>query len=248
MLNHKTAKNKLVRGIKNSIFLISVISLCSCSTQRLDDEIDGLKASLKDLRAVQAGQTTKISELEDEVRKITGSIQEVQYATDQKIGRTIENLQGDVSLLRKRVPPPTIVPDAELAKDQEALSGLPTELSGPVSQGLQSLREGNFERALAFWDESLDLAVGTDWEPQAIFWRTVTLEGLQRSPEAVQEYLGLVKRFPKYKRAPLALYRQGQLLLRLGDKKVARLSFVKLVSDYPKSPEAELARQALKDS
>jgi len=241
-------RTNLIASTKKATAILAIVSLCSCATQRLDDEIDRLKVSLKDLRSVQAEQTTKISELEDEVRKITGSIQEVQYATDQKLGRSIENLQGDVSLLRKRVPPPTIVPQEELAKDEESLSGLPSELSGPVAQGLQSLREGNFERALAFWDESLDLAVGTDWEAMTIFWRTITLEGLQKSPEAVQEYLNLVKRFPKYKRAPLALYRQGQLLLRLGDKKVARLSFIKLVSDYPKSPEADLARQELKNS
>ena len=124
-----------IKILLSATFLI--LSFCSCSTQRLDDEIDHLKINLKDLRSIQAEQTTKISALEDEVRKITGSIQEVQYATDQKIGRSIEDLQGDVSLLRKRVPPPSIVPDAELAKDEEGLAGLPSELSGPVSQGLQ---------------------------------------------------------------------------------------------------------------
>jgi TolA-binding protein len=235
---------------KTSLFVLvafSLLNISACSVQRLDDEMDRLKISLKDVRSQQAEQTTKISALEDEVRKITGNIQEIQYSTDQKIGRSIENLQGDVSLLRKRVPPPSIVPEAEFAKDEESLAGLPTELSGPVAQGLESLREGNFERALAYWDEALDLGAGTDWESLAMFWRAVTLEGLQRSSDAVQEYLTLVKRFPKYKRAPLALYRQASLLLRLGDKKVARLALTKLMSDYPKSAEAALAHQLIKD-
>lgn len=229
------------------IAALSLFGLSACSTQKLEQDVENLQISLKDLRSLQADQTSKISALEEDLRKISGSIEEVQFATDQKIGRSIENLQGDVSLLRKRVPPPSIVPEAEFAKDEEGLGGLPSELSGPVAQGLQSLREANFERALAFWDESLDLAVGTDWEPLTLFWRTVTLEGLQRSPEAVQEYLSLVKRFPKYQRAPLALYRQGTLLQRMGDKKVSRLAFTKLIGDYPKSPEATQARQILSD-
>lgn len=236
-----------MKTLKILTCLFAAISFSACSIQRLEDDVDTLKAGLKDLRSVQAEQTTKISALEDELRRVTGSIQEVQYATDQKLGRTIENLQGDVSLLRKRVPPPSIVPESEFAEDEAALGALPSEMSGPVSEGLQSLREGNFERALAFWDEALDLATGTDWEAMAMFWRTVTMEGMGKTSESVQEYLTLVKRFPKYKRAPLALYRQGALLQRLGDQKVARLAFTKLVNDYPKSSEAGLAKQLLRE-
>jgi TolA-binding protein len=233
--------------IKPVLLISSSLLLISCSTQQLERDIEKLNSGLKDLRSIQAEQTLKISSLEDQVRQLSGSIEEVQYATDQKLGRTIESMQGDLSSLRKRVPPPSIVPENLLIQDEQSVSALPSELVEPISKGLEALRQGDFNRALAFWDESLDLAIGTDWEVLTQFWRAVCLEGLTRPSEAVQEYVAIIKRNPRSPRAPAALFRQATLLERLGDRKAAQITFNKLISDYPKSSEADVARKALKE-
>lgn len=218
-----------------------------CSIQHLEDDMDKLKAGIKDLRSVQAEQTLKIADLEEQVRRLSGNLEEVQYATDQKLGRSLESLQGDLSSLKKRVPPPSIVPEAQLVEDEQSVSALPSELVEPVSKGLESLRQGDFTRALSYWDDCLDQASGTDWESLPIFWRAVSLEGQSRPSDAIQEYLSFVKNFPRSSRAPVALFRQASLLVRLGDRKVAKITFTKLIADYPKSPEATQAKQLVKD-
>jgi TolA-binding protein len=57
----------------------------------------------------------------------------------------------------------------------------------------------------------------------------------------------VLAKFPKSGRAPLALLRQGSLMIRLGDAKTAKVVFKKLVADYPKSAEASRARERLKE-
>lgn len=235
------------KHMKKVSLLLLALTFTGCSIQHLEDDMEKLKLGIKDLRSVQAEQTLKIADLEEQLRRVSGSIEEVQYATDQKLGRSLETLQGDLSSLKKRVPPPAIVPEDQLLEDEQSISALPTEMVEPVTKGLESLRQGDFQRSLAYWDECIDLASGTDWEPLAVFWRAVTLEGLTRPSDAIQEYLGLVKSYPKSTRAPVALYRQANLLVRLGDRKVAKITYNKLVADYPKSPLAAAAKQAAKD-
>jgi len=63
----------------------------------------------------------------------------------------------------------------------------------------------------------------------------------------LRAYTEVATRFPKSNRAPTALYRQALVLVRLGDRKTATLSLRKLVDDYPKSPEAQMAKDKIKE-
>jgi TolA-binding protein len=93
----------------------------------------------------------------------------------------------------------------------------------------------------------MGLAIDTEWAPMVLFWKGVAMEGKNNPRGALEFYLAITTQHSKSERAAAALLRQGSVLIRIGDKKTARLVFNKLVADFPKSAEAARARDRLKD-
>jgi TolA-binding protein len=64
---------------------------------------------------------------------------------------------------------------------------------------------------------------------------------------AVLRFADVVQRYPAADKAPDALYRQGEALLRLGPKygSAAETAFERLINEYPDSPRVAEARRQL---
>ena len=58
-------------------------------------------------------------------------------------------------------------------------------------------------------------------------------------------YQDVVKRYPNSPRAPSALYKLGLLAEQRGDKAGARTYYARVLAGYPRSDEANLARDKL---
>ena len=63
---------------------------------------------------------------------------------------------------------------------------------------------------------------------------------------AVLEFNEVVKKYPKGKKVPAALLKQGMAFYELGNKKEARLVLEKVMDKYPKTEEANTAKKVLK--
>lgn len=230
-----------------TLTLVLLLSACSDEMNKMKLDIKRIDGGLTDLRGFQSEQTTKIADLETQVRELSGRIEELQYAQNQKLGNTLDTLKSDLSNLQRRVPPPAVVPVSLLEEDEGAVGKLPSEIATQVSTALQALREGKFDKSLGYWQEVLDLSVGTEWAALALFWTGVSYEGSGDNKKAMEAYHDLVTRYPKYARAAVVMNRQASLLIRSGDKKMAKLILNKLIADYPKSPEAARAKERLKE-
>ncbi len=233
----------------HSVLLGVIVCLCSCSDEmnRMKLDIKRLDGGLNDLRSFQAEQTTKIDEIQTQMRELQGKIEELQYSQNQRLGTALDSLKGDLSTLKKRVPPPAIVPVQLLEEDEGNVSKLPSEIAPSATAGLQQIRDGNFDKALSYWQEVLDVSMGTEWAAMALFWTGVSYDGLGNHKKAMESYHDVVTRFPKWPRAPFVMSRQASVLIRLGDKKTAKLILNKIIADYPKSGEATKAKERLKD-
>lgn len=233
------------------LFIFAVFGvLCACtdSIERLRHDIQRLENNLNDLRVYQAEQTTKISAVEAQQRSLAGRLDEIEHAKSRRLDAPLEALPPETRpAAAEAAAPPPIVPATAFEEDQIQLKRLPGELSEPAAEGFSAFRQGNFQKALAYWDEALYLSSGTEWAPMAAFWRGVALDGLNEHRRALEAYYDLVKRFPKYHRTPLVMLRQASVLIRLNDIKTAKVVLNKLISDFPKSAEAAQARQRLRD-
>jgi TolA-binding protein len=227
--------------------LLLALSAGGCSIQDLEQKVSRLERSLNDMRAYQAEQTETINSLDTQLKQMSGRIEEVEFSHNKRIGTDLSALKDDLSSLRRRVPPPSVVPAAELEVDEVWASGLTGEPQVLVTDALLRLREGKFDDALPLLQNAVSQLRGTDKAAVALFWQGVAYDGLGDDRSALRSYADAVYQYPKSQRASSSLLRQASVLTRLGDNKTAALSLRKLVDDYPRSPEASVAKERLRD-
>jgi TolA-binding protein len=228
---------------------LSLIALVGtgCSTQDLERDLKKLERSVADLRSYQTEQTDTINSLDSQLKQLSGRIEEIEFATNKRLGTDLSALREDVSSLRRRVPPPSIVPASELEVDEVWGNSLQGEAGRLFLDALQRLRDGKFDDAIPMLQNAVEQLQGTEKAGVALFWQGVAYDGIDDTRGALRSYAEVLSQYPKSQRAASSLLRQSDLLLKLGDKKAAQLTLEKLLVDYPKSPESVRAKERLRD-
>lgn len=233
-------------GRLSALMLCSVVAF-GCAEGKFRADIQRLKSDLEDARGFQAEQTSKLASLESDVRRLSGRVDELEFQQNQRLGSALNTIKGDLTSLRRRIPPPPIVPVQALEQDEDAMLSLPGPLAEPLSEGFGALRDGNYRRALEELERAMGPAFDAEWVPGVLFWKAVAFEGLNDHRSAIQQYLALTSEYPRYPRMSLVLLRQASVFARLGDRAAARVALNKLIADYPRSDEVATARQRLKE-
>lgn len=227
-----------------STLVISVI-LCSCANNRagkISSQVSRIETEISDLRDIQSEHTIAIEAVRDEIRQLLGRIERLEFGE-----RQVTGLRDDINAIRSRVPPPAIVPVRELESDESMISQLPYEEAQLFKNALEKIRNGGFTQSISLLRELQGRSHGASWGAQVSFWIGVSYDGLGAPRDALRFYHEAAVDYPKSERAPLALLREGSVFIRLGDNRSAELAFKKLISDYPRSQEAGVAKQRLRD-
>lgn len=206
-----------------------------------------IQNDVRGLREIQAEQTSQISDIRNELRTINGKLEELQYKVNQSVEPELRNLREALGSFNSRIPPPPNVPADELQQDQVHSSSLPADAATFFQGALERLRIGNYNGALENLDRAAELIAGTGREANLLFWRGVSYDGLGQFREALIAYNECGQKYPKHPRAPACFYRQAITLVKLKDFQVAKLLLKKIGVEFPKSKEAGLAREKLKD-
>ncbi len=237
----------LNRSVRVSLLAVFVIAVSACGpTNEVRQRLSELDRGLEDLRGVQAEQVARLDNLESQMRAVYGKVEEVEFAQTTQIQEGVTSLQRDISRLTQRVPPPALVPVAALETDEVLARKFPPELERIFSNALTRIRTGDYREALPFLDDGLRRSVGTQFTGFFQFWAGISYEGSGQNKEALSIYHQLVTESPTHPRAPLALLRQGSVFVRLKDTSAARLTYQKLIAEYPTSNEAAQAREKIK--
>ncbi len=235
-------------GIIGSALLLAALQGCAGNYESLRQDVKRLEKSLSDVRSFQAEQTSEIAGLQTELRNLAGRVEEIEHLQRARLGSDITELRENLSSLKRRVPPPAIVPVLTLESDEVLAKRLAnTEVGTLFSQALGKIREGQFADALSLLQEAYEKNYGAEGTPEIVFWRGISYEGLGDNRKALETYGQLVTSWRDHPRTPLALLRQGSVFIRIGDFRTAEMAFRKLIGEYPKSPEAAQAQERLKD-
>lgn len=245
---HQSSRLARARALSVRSTLPLVVALATgCSTQDLKQDIRKLERSLSDLRSYQNEQTDTINSLDSQVKQLSGRLEELEFSQNKRIGTDLSALRDDLSSLKRRVPPPSIVPASDLEVDEVWGNSLPGETARLFADALQRLREGKFDDAIPMLQNVVEQLEGTDKAGGALYWQGVAYDGAMDDRGALRSYAEVVSRYPKSTRAPSSLLRQADVLLRLGDKKAAKLTLDKLTADYPRSPEFAKAKERIRE-
>jgi TolA-binding protein len=236
-----------MKKILHIFSLIPVVAVCSSCTAGLEQSVKKLERSVADLRAYQAEQTETINAMDSQLKVMSGRLEELEFSQNKRIGTDLSALRADLTSLRKRVPPPSIVPASELEVDEVWANSLPPEVGATFLDGLSRLREAKYTEAISLLQDAAEKLDGNDKAGVVLFWQGVAYDGASDDRGALRAYSEVVSRYPRSPRAPSSLLRQSSVFMRFGDSKTAALSLKKLIDDYPRAPEAERAKEKLRE-
>jgi tol-pal system protein YbgF len=206
-------------------------------------EHDTVQAAIKALQQALDRQQAYLVQLRGDLRTELISVEQQLVSIQELTGQSQQRL----SELRARLDTRSQQPDPNAA------GGPPVGPSGnPAGPGpdqmydlsLQQYRRGSLSTARLGFREFLRVFPTHEHAPDALFYIGESFE--QSAPDsAAAVYDQVVRTFPNSSRAPSALYKLGLLAEQRGDRATARTFYNRVVAGYPRSPEADLARQNL---
>jgi tol-pal system protein YbgF len=201
-------------------------------------EQDTILAAVRRVQQALATQQAYLVQLRGDLRTELISIEQQLVAIQELTGQSQQRLTE----LRSRLETRSQQPDPNSAP--VGPSGNPAG-PGPdqmYDASLQQYRRGSVSTARTGFREFLRVYPSHERAPDAFYYIGESFE--QAAPDsAAAVYDQLVKGYPNSSRAPSALYKLGSLAEKRGDRTAARQYYSRVISGYPRSPEADLARQ-----
>ena len=201
-------------------------------------EQDTVRAAVRVLQQALATQQAYLVQMRGDLRTELISVEQQLVAIQELTGQSQQRLTELRSRLetRSQQPDPNAVPVGP--------SGNPAG-PGPdqmYDASLQQYRRGSTGTARQGFREFLRVFPTHERAPDAFYYVGESFE--QSAPDsAAAVYEQLVKGYPNSPRAASALYKLGRFAEQRGDKTSARNYYARVISAYPRSPEADLARQ-----
>src|SRR6266699_1757294 len=205
-------------------------------------ERDTILAAVRLLQQALTAQQAYLVQMRGDLRTELLSVQQQLVSVQELTGQSQQRLTE----LRSRIESRAQQPDPGVTS-----TGAPVGASGnPAGPGpdqmydisLQQYRRGSVATARLGLREFLRVFPTHERAPDAMYYVAESFE--QAAPDsAAVVYDQLVRTYPKSPRAPSALYKQAVLAEQRGDKTTARTFSSRVIATYPRSPEADLARQ-----
>ncbi len=207
-------------------------------------ERDTILAAVATVQRTIAAQQAYLVQLRGEVKTDLLSVQQQLVAVQELTGQSQQRLTEMRRRLEEQARQPAPAPDA---------AGAPVGPSGnPAGPGpdqmydvsLQQFRRGSLATARLGFREFLRVFPTHERAPDAWFYVAETFAA-EAPDSAAAVYESLVKTYPNSPRAPSALYKLGLLAEQRNDRGGARAYYARVVAGYPRSDEANLARDKL---
>ncbi|HUI28303.1 MAG TPA: tol-pal system protein YbgF [Candidatus Kryptonia bacterium] len=141
-------------------------------------------------------------------------------------------------------PPPAASPrDVALAKEEAALQG--AKIDEDYADGIHLVRGNQCDQAVPKLRQFLRKNPKSDLADNAQYWIGECYYGQKDYNKAIIELNEVLLKYAKGDKVPAALLTLASAFADSGDKIDARLILQKLISDHPKTDEAERGRQKL---
>lgn len=131
---------------------------------------------------------------------------------------------------------------------------IPAGGSGPVPADPETVYQtayndylrGNYDLAVLGFRQYLESFAGTELADNAAYWIGECYFSQRKFQQAVKEFDDVVAKYPRSDKLPSAILKKGYALLEMGDRSLGMVQLQNVIREYPRSDEANLARQRLK--
>jgi tol-pal system protein YbgF len=215
-------------------------------------ERDSLARVLVAVQATISAEQNALVQIRGDIRSDLQAVQQQLMALQELTGQSQQRLSELRSRLSNPAPAPPPPVDTTTGGGAPAAATPAAPSGGTGSPGpdqmydltMQQYRRGSFTTARLGFREFLRLYPNDERASDALYY--VGESFAPENPDSASAvYQDVVKRFPNSPRAPSALYKLGLLAQQRGDKAGARTFFARVLAGYPRSDEANLARDRL---
>ncbi len=255
--------------MKKTVYLLScaliplfVLSGCvtTGSTGTMQYDINELKAKVRDLekggKPDEQQEATgmavsdlhiKVQALTEEVRALTGRLDESQHGLDRDSLKMTENREALILRINDLE---TAVNQLKEQQSAEAVTAPETKVQEPENKAkdaymkaFNTFKENNYSEARDKFQSILDNYPENAYSDNARFWIGESYYKEKNYEEAILAYEELLKQNPKSDKVPGAMLKQGLAFYELNDQETGKLILEKLISKYPKTEYAQRARK-----
>lgn len=217
-------------------------------------QVDSMRALVAVIQQALAAQQAYLVQMRGDMRTDLLAVQQQLVAVQELTGQSQQRLSELRTRLEEQARQPLPVLDTtHAAPGAPPAAGVPVGPSGnPAGPGpdqmydlsLQQFRRGSLATARLGFREFLRVFPTHERAPDALFYIGESFGG-ENADSAAAVYHQVVKTYPNSSRAPSALYKLGLLSEQRGDKSAARTYYARVIAGYPRSDEANLARDKL---
>ncbi len=207
-------------------------------------QIDSVRQLLAAVQQALGAQQAYLVQMRGDVKTDLLAVQQQLVSVQELTGQSQQRLTELRGRLEAQARQP--VPPVDTTRPPVGPSGNPVG-PGPDQMydlSLQQFRRGSLATARLGFREFLRVFPTNERAPDALFYVGETFAG-ENADSAAAVYQQVVKSYPNSSRAPAALYKLGLLAERRGDKAAARTYYSRVIAGYPRSDEANLARDKL---
>lgn len=248
------------------IFSGLIIFLCGCVTTQeqfvslegrvinLESRLDTLETKVKQMeKRYEASSEVEgrdiyqaLKSLENEIYNMRGDI-DTNTADIADIKRKLQDMELEIIEIKK------IVEQKLLAKTSNATvsekpSGAQQKIAPEAlySTALELIKSSQFQEGIKKLEKFLRLYPDHPLASNAFYWIGEAYYGLGKYRDAILQFEDFRRKYPKSTKVPSSLLKEALAFLKLQDKGAARILLNKLLRDYPKSLEAQKAKELLK--
>jgi tol-pal system protein YbgF len=252
--------------------LFPVLILAACASQNdmtyVQGEVSKLKQDSQSIKTQSAGSYSEITQSREEVARLQGSIEELRHdhnravkrldVEDSLMVRKTDDLEARIAKLEQYLgiesPKSSAVktlPPADASSGKSAVATPVKAGAEPagvdlLAEGLAKMKKSDNAGARDSFSAFMTKNPKSPKVADAQFYIAETYFNDKWFEKAVLEYQVVIAKYTKSPKRPAALFKQGLAFEKLGDAVNAKARFKDVVTVYPNSPEAKLARNKLK--
>ncbi|MBI4517808.1 MAG: tol-pal system protein YbgF [Deltaproteobacteria bacterium] len=213
-------------------------------------KLDALKSQLEESnrgggRGAARGGSKPTEELERRIAELEAKLAAQGQPGSLVAPPPVAGEQPDAAAVQPTPEPtkPATLADAALAKEEAAFEG--AKVDDDYRDGIALVRAGQCDQATPKFRAFLKKNAKSDLADNAQYWVGECYYRQRNYNKAILELNDVLLRYPKGDKLPSALLTLASAFEDMGQKIEAKLVLQKLVSDHPKSEEAERGRQKL---
>ena len=244
----------MYKKIKPLIFF-PLLALSACASKQdllvVEDNVRKLKTESETIKTQSAVSYSDVQQVRDDVSRLQGSIEEISHHNRQTFGRLgmedsllvhkVDELESRLQKIEQYI----ASAKQEVPSLPSSLATAPLTDAALLSDGEEKLNKKNYPAARESFNLLLQRTPVSALAGEAQFYVAECYFGEKWYEKAILEYQVVISKYTKSSKRAAALYKQALSFELTGDAVNAKARFKDLVSIYPASPQAELARKKL---